>query len=70
MNLPLPRVSQLSGPSFETPECPTGPSVLILRSHSVRNGVSKDGSGGSRTIWDILRDAAARLLRMRAELKI
>ncbi|WP_336813792.1 hypothetical protein [Bosea sp. MMO-172] len=42
-------------------------SALILRSRSVRNGVSKDVSGGSGTIWSILRDAPAALLRMRAE---
>jgi hypothetical protein len=41
--------------------------ALILRSHSERNGVSKDASGGSGDIWNILRDAASRLLRMRAE---
>jgi hypothetical protein len=42
------------------------PSALILRSRSGRNGVSKDASGGSGTIWSILRDAPTALLRMRA----
>jgi hypothetical protein len=49
--------------SFLVPEM----SALILRSHSERNGVSKDVSGYSGACWSILRDAAARLLRMRAE---
>jgi hypothetical protein len=41
-------------------------SALILRS-ALQERVSKDPSGGSGTSWNILRDAAARLLRMRAE---
>ena len=41
--------------------------ALIPRSHSIWNGVSKDAPGGSGGIWNILRDAAARLLRMKAE---
>ncbi|PZU93851.1 MAG: hypothetical protein DI527_04840 [Chelatococcus sp.] len=40
--------------------------ALILRSVP-QERVSKDASGGSLGIWTILRDAAARLLRMRAE---
>jgi hypothetical protein len=42
------------------------PTALILRS-APQERVSKDASGCSGTIWTILRDAAARLLRMRAE---
>jgi len=42
------------------------PRALILRSRSLGNGVSKDGRRGSGTRWSILRDAGARLLRMRA----
>jgi hypothetical protein len=42
------------------------PRALILRSHPERDGISKDVSGGSGIIWSILRDAASRLLRMRA----
>jgi hypothetical protein len=39
--------------------------ALILRS-APQERVSKDGPGGSGDVWSILRDAAARLLRMRA----
>jgi hypothetical protein len=39
--------------------------AVILRSFR-RKRVSKDVSGGSGDIWTVLRDAASRLLRMRA----
>src|SRR6478609_6028081 len=39
--------------------------ALILRSHSGRDGVSKDASGGAGDHWSILRDTVAQFLRMR-----
>jgi hypothetical protein len=45
------------------------PSALILRS-APQERVSKDAPGGSGDSWTILRDAAARLLRMRASARI
>jgi hypothetical protein len=44
--------------------------ALIPRRHSAGNGVSKDAPDVSGACWTILRDAASRLLRMRAQFSI